>query len=162
MEEKIKHCLEQLTPRQKECLRYVGKGYSSKEIGKLLGISHETVNSHISITLNLLGQHSRGKAARMLVDFEANHKSTSQSDYLVTANLKSNSNQAIDVRNQKNLKHRLYVLNLYRLRGVGRKDGGYETIVGKISGIFQIMLLSSFAFLTATLLLLGGYYVLSL
>ena len=40
-------CDEQLTPRQRECLHWVGAGKSDWEIGEILNISEATVHTHI-------------------------------------------------------------------------------------------------------------------
>ena len=41
-----------LSARELECARLVAKGYSNKEVGLLLGISHWTVAAHIKATFN--------------------------------------------------------------------------------------------------------------
>jgi FixJ family two-component response regulator len=38
---------DRLTLRQKDCLRLVAQGYTSKEIGRELGISYSTVDNHL-------------------------------------------------------------------------------------------------------------------
>lgn len=58
--------IERLTDRQKECLRLVGDGYTSKEIGRQLEISYTTVDNHIRSAMEVLDVDSRAEAARML------------------------------------------------------------------------------------------------
>ncbi|MDV3455796.1 helix-turn-helix transcriptional regulator [Sphingomonas sp. HF-S4] len=60
-----------LSDRQKECLRLVGQGYTSKQIGRFLTISDRTVDNHIYLALELIGASSRAEAARALAAQEA-------------------------------------------------------------------------------------------
>lgn len=55
-----------LTERQKDCLRLVGQGYTSKQIGPQLGITHVTVDNYIRTALDLLHVENRAEAARLL------------------------------------------------------------------------------------------------
>ena len=55
-----------LTERQKDCLRLVGQGYTSKQIGPQLGITHVTVDNYIRAALDLLQVENRAEAARLL------------------------------------------------------------------------------------------------
>ena len=63
--------LNKLTDRQKDCLRLVVTGRSSKRIAEVLGISPGTVDQHLKAACKLLGQNDRGVAARMLEKWEA-------------------------------------------------------------------------------------------
>jgi DNA-binding CsgD family transcriptional regulator len=56
-----------LTPREVECLRWVLKGKSDTDIGKILGISHTTVHFHIERTKKKLGVKTRTQAAAVVV-----------------------------------------------------------------------------------------------
>ncbi len=60
-----------LSPRERECLRLVSRGFSSKEIAKHLGISYHTVDDHLKKSIAALGVSSRFEAARILADDEA-------------------------------------------------------------------------------------------
>ncbi|MCB2224739.1 MAG: response regulator transcription factor [Actinobacteria bacterium] len=51
-----------LTGREIEVLRYVAKGMTSKQIGRELFISENTVKNHIRNILDKLGLHSRNEA----------------------------------------------------------------------------------------------------
>jgi len=55
-----------LSGKQLQCLELVGEGYTSAEIEGLLGISANTVNTHISVAVRKLGAPNRLHAARML------------------------------------------------------------------------------------------------
>lgn len=56
---------DKLTQRQKDCLRLVAQGYTSKEIGRALGISYSTVDNHLLAATQLLEAESRAEAARI-------------------------------------------------------------------------------------------------
>lgn len=62
--------LKKLTEPQREVLRYVAKGYESKEIGKQLGLSHHSVNRRIERAIQALGVTTRKEAARYLANAE--------------------------------------------------------------------------------------------
>jgi DNA-binding CsgD family transcriptional regulator len=67
-----------LTERQKDCLRLVAQGYTSKEIGRMLDLSPSTVDNHILAATQLLEAPSRAVAARMLHSSDARQKLPSQ------------------------------------------------------------------------------------
>jgi DNA-binding CsgD family transcriptional regulator len=67
-----------LTDRQKDCLRLVAQGYTSKEIGRQLDLSPSTVDNHILAATQMLSAVSRGEAARYLTSTEARQKIPSQ------------------------------------------------------------------------------------
>jgi RNA polymerase sigma factor (sigma-70 family) len=54
--------LERLTPREKEVLRMMAEGTSSREIAARLGISYTTVRTHIRSLGSKLGVHSKLEA----------------------------------------------------------------------------------------------------
>lgn len=54
--------LERLTPREKEVLRLMAEGTSSREIATRLGISYTTVRTHIRSLGSKLGVHSKLEA----------------------------------------------------------------------------------------------------
>jgi DNA-binding NarL/FixJ family response regulator len=63
--------VDQLTPREREVLRHLARGYLYKEIAQRLGISVKTVEAHVSAVLRKLQlsnrhQLSRWAAARRL------------------------------------------------------------------------------------------------
>lgn len=59
-----------LTEKQKECLRLVRNDYSSKEIGRQLGISHYAVDQRLRIATRQLHAQTRFAAARILREYE--------------------------------------------------------------------------------------------
>ena len=56
--------LDQLTPREREVLRLIARGYTYKEIGRELYISAKTVESHVSSVLRKLQLSSRHQLTR--------------------------------------------------------------------------------------------------
>ncbi len=60
--------IKKLTDRQRACLELVAKGYTSKEIGRKLGISHSTVDNHILIATQTLGVADRREAGRLVAN----------------------------------------------------------------------------------------------
>lgn len=51
-----------LTPRQLECLKWVGEGKSSVDIGSILAIAPSTVNEHLADACRRLGVRTRVQA----------------------------------------------------------------------------------------------------
>ena len=51
-----------LSARELEVLRHLGRGLSSQELGRVLGISGETVKSHIKAIFHKLGVADRAEA----------------------------------------------------------------------------------------------------
>lgn len=67
--------LEALTPREREVLHHLARGYAYKQIGVRLGISARTVESHVGAVLRKLQLNSRHEvthwaASRGLIDRE--------------------------------------------------------------------------------------------
>jgi DNA-binding NarL/FixJ family response regulator len=60
--------LEQLTPREREVLRLIARGYAYKEVARDLEISVKTVESHVSSVLRKLQLSSRHQLARWAND----------------------------------------------------------------------------------------------
>jgi DNA-binding NarL/FixJ family response regulator len=51
--------LHQLTPRERQVLRHIARGYAYKEVARELGISIKTVESHVSAVLRKLQLSNR-------------------------------------------------------------------------------------------------------
>ncbi|HWU95160.1 MAG TPA: helix-turn-helix transcriptional regulator [Sphingomonas sp.] len=62
--------IEQLTARERDCLRLVARGMSSKEIALALGLSPLTVDGYLKEAARTLGVSSRREAARILASHE--------------------------------------------------------------------------------------------
>jgi DNA-binding NarL/FixJ family response regulator len=56
--------LDQLTPREREILQHIARGYMYKEIAHRLGISAKTVEAHVSAVLRKLQLTSRHELSR--------------------------------------------------------------------------------------------------
>jgi DNA-binding NarL/FixJ family response regulator len=59
--------LDQLTPREREVLRHIARGYLYKEIAARLGISTKTVEAHVSAVLRKLQLSNRHELSRWAV-----------------------------------------------------------------------------------------------
>jgi DNA-binding CsgD family transcriptional regulator len=60
----------ELTDKQRDCLRLVSQNYSSKEIGRKLGVSPFAVDQRLRIAIRNLDVSNRFEAARMLTSVE--------------------------------------------------------------------------------------------
>jgi len=60
--------LDQLSPREREVLRHIARGYLYKEIGLRLGISVKTVEAHVSAVLRKLQLSNRHELSRWAVE----------------------------------------------------------------------------------------------
>jgi DNA-binding NarL/FixJ family response regulator len=60
--------LDQLTPREREVLRLIARGYTYKEIARDLFISNKTVESHVSSVLRKLQLSTRHQLTRWATD----------------------------------------------------------------------------------------------
>ena len=60
--------LDQLTPREKEVLRQIARGYTYKQVASRLSISVKTVETHVSAVLRKLQLSSRHELARWASD----------------------------------------------------------------------------------------------
>jgi RNA polymerase sigma factor (sigma-70 family) len=56
--------LEQLSPREKEVMRLIARGYTYKEIARRLSLSIKTVETHVSAVLRKLQLSSRHELTR--------------------------------------------------------------------------------------------------
>jgi len=63
----------QLSPRQRDVLRWLGEGKDNDSIADLLGIAGETVKEHLKAIYALLGVESRLAAAASLFDVDELH-----------------------------------------------------------------------------------------
>ncbi len=70
----LEHAAKLLSERQKECLRLVGQGLRSKEIGPILGLAPGSVDTYIKAAVARLGVSDRRVAARILSEFELSQR----------------------------------------------------------------------------------------
>jgi len=60
--------MEQLTPREREVMRLIARGYTYKEIARRLSLSIKTVETHVSAVLRKLQLSSRHELTRWATD----------------------------------------------------------------------------------------------
>jgi DNA-binding NarL/FixJ family response regulator len=60
--------LDQLTPREREVLRFIARGYAYKQVARQLHISVKTVETHVSAVLRKLQLSSRHELTRWATD----------------------------------------------------------------------------------------------
>jgi len=60
--------LDQLSPREREVLRLIARGYTYKEVARDLSISAKTVESHVSSVLRKLQLSTRHELTRWATD----------------------------------------------------------------------------------------------
>ena len=60
--------LDQLTPREREVLRYIARGFAYKQVARELHISVKTVETHVSAVLRKLQLSSRHELTRWAAD----------------------------------------------------------------------------------------------
>lgn len=74
MSNEIRHTIEnfsampEMSPRQIEILNLVAKGFSNKEIAKIVNISPDTVKEHVANIFSRIGASSRAEAATLAVN----------------------------------------------------------------------------------------------
>jgi DNA-binding CsgD family transcriptional regulator len=74
----------QLSEGQKNCLRLVAQGMSSKEIAKQTGLTPQTVDTYLKASLPRLGASNRREAARLFLAWEAAKNGDAPSESLVS------------------------------------------------------------------------------
>jgi DNA-binding CsgD family transcriptional regulator len=62
--------LKSLSARERDCLRLILENHTSKEVGRRLGISHTSVDTHVRRARAKLGLRDRYEAARLLAGWE--------------------------------------------------------------------------------------------
>jgi len=68
-EKNLKKQAPKLTKRETEVLQYITKGYTYNEVANMLGMSRNTITSHIKNIYRKLEVHSRGEAAFEAMQF---------------------------------------------------------------------------------------------
>ena len=62
---KLKHYSRVPTEREREILQWIAEGYTDRETAEKLGISRETVRTHVPSMLRRIGARTRGHAVAM-------------------------------------------------------------------------------------------------
>ena len=65
---KVESDLDQITPREREVLRLIARGYAYKEIARQLTLSVKTVETHVSSVLRKLQLSNRHELTRWATD----------------------------------------------------------------------------------------------
>lgn len=60
--------MDELTPREREVLALVARGFSNQEIADRLVIAERTVRTHVSLSIRKLGVSNRAAAAILYID----------------------------------------------------------------------------------------------
>ncbi len=60
-----------LTPRERDVLHWIASGYSSKQIGRLLGVSPHTVDTHRRSIMQKIGAHKVADLTRHAIAHES-------------------------------------------------------------------------------------------
>jgi len=63
--------LKLLSARERDCLRLILENHTSKEVGRELGISHTSVDTHVRRARAKLGLRDRYEAAELLAHWES-------------------------------------------------------------------------------------------
>lgn len=64
----VRSVLEALTPREQEVTWYTARGYTNRQIAEVLGISPETVKTHVHHVLEKLGVRSKTDLRLLLLN----------------------------------------------------------------------------------------------
>jgi DNA-binding CsgD family transcriptional regulator len=143
--------LDRLTDRQRDCLSLVAQGFTSKEIGRQLGLSPSTIDNHILAAMQVLDAPSRAAAARKLSSSLDRQKMPSQSATLANShNQRTMHPEAVaDVRGN-------WAKNVFALPPLGgqKNDLGWAE---RTIRIFQVAVLSLGALLSLALVIAGAF-----
>lgn len=66
--------IDELSEGQKACLRLVTRGYETKDIAPLVGLSIDGVNARLNAARRILGVSRRSEAARLLAEHERDYQ----------------------------------------------------------------------------------------
>jgi len=139
--------ISRLTERQRACLELVAMGFTSKQIGRKLGISHSTVDNHVLAATQLLGVADRREAGRLVATF--GHQLPRQAPDL------TDPEESSMVRGQEAL-HSPAPAGLRLLPPVGGQLNE-QTLGHKTVQILSIAFLSTLAVISMALLISGAF-----
>jgi DNA-binding CsgD family transcriptional regulator len=144
-----------ITERQQDCLTLVSQGYTSKEIGRQLGLSPSTVDNHILAAMQALGESSRAAAARKFMALTNRQKMPSESHSLAepakTASIHPNA--------EANAWAHLGKL-AFALPPIGGHRNDLDW-VERTFRIFQVAVLSLGIFLSLAVIIAGAFSIFS-
>lgn len=150
---------DRLSERQKQCLELVAKGHTSKEIGRILGLSPSTVDNHLSIVLERLGVESRVAAAKLFI---SSNQIIKFSDIPVADDQnRHRANFIAPNYGQDNANHRGHLMkSLFSIPPVGGQDNRLSQR-RRYYHVIQIMLLALVAFSAVTITIAGIVHLFS-
>jgi DNA-binding CsgD family transcriptional regulator len=144
-----------LTDRQKDCLRLVAHGFTSKEIGRQLDLSPSTVDNHILLATQTLGAASRAEAARFLTSAEARQNLPSQS--LALAGSSASGLMSLPAETQKHsIPHRTF----WSLPPIGGQENELDT-ADRTVRIIQVAAVGFGTVMGLVLLIAGAFKLFS-
>lgn len=147
--------IQRLTERQKDCLRLVAQGYTSKEIGRVLDLSPSTVDNHILTAVQSVNAPSRGEAARFLAGSEARQKMPRESNTLAEPQLSRLMSSPAKSPTLSILGHSIWTLP---------PIGGHKNVLDAAERTLRIMQVATVGFGTMiglTLLIAGAFRIFS-
>lgn len=141
--------IEKLTDRQKDCLRLVARGFTSKEIGRLLDLSPSTVDNHVTAAVQQLDAPNRGAAARALTEMELGQKLPRQSQQLAHS-----EQRAILAAEAEDGNISQSLIHLLALPPVGGKRNDLDS-ASRTLRILQVAVLAASSVIALTILVSG-------
>ena len=145
---------EKLTLRQKDCVRLVSDGYTSKQIAKFLSISPSTVDNHIRSALRALNVETRAEAARALKRLETSQHLTSQATGIDQMDVPTQPS-ALTAAMAADNRHPIKALVVVPIGGIQNN----LNVSGKTLAILQVAGVSLTALLALSILLAGALRV---
>jgi DNA-binding CsgD family transcriptional regulator len=143
--------LARLTERQKDCLSRVSQGYTSKEIGRQLGLSPSTVDNHILAAMQVLDEPSRAAAARKYMSIEDRQKIPSEPHSLAETSNSVSLQPTVEPTQWPRLGKFVFALPPI---GGRRNDLGWSE---RTIQILQVAVLSLGIFLTLAVIIAGAF-----
>lgn len=136
-----------LTERQRACLELVALGFTSKQIGRKLGISHSTVDNHILIATQILGATDRREAGRLMA-------TPRQQLPRQALGLPETENPVILAEREAS---RLFASGSLRLLPPVGGQANVQTLGNKTIQILSIAVLSTMAVISMALIISGAF-----
>jgi DNA-binding CsgD family transcriptional regulator len=145
-----------LTVRQKDCVRLVSDGYTSKQIAQFLSISPSTVDNHIRSALRVLDVETRAEAARALKRLETSQRLTSQPQSIAHIEFYTQSSSPTAAKSAENP----HPTKAWAVVPVGGVQNNLN-VGGRTIAILQVAGISLMALLGLSILLAGALHVFS-
>jgi DNA-binding CsgD family transcriptional regulator len=145
------YCVSDVAPSlsegQKNCLRLVARGLSSKEIALETGLSPQTVDTYLKQAVAKLGASNRREAARMFEDLQVSQNLGSQPPAVAV----EATDKSPTVPRQR---------SLWRLPPLGGEENDLDW-QGKTLEVMRVAVIGTTVMLALTLSFIGLYQVVS-